>query len=163
MNPFIQNPETLIKLGNRIGRLLERVETPVGLIIILTIIAEQYTDLSLTVLRVIAMLSLATLYFFSSYAQESDKEVNGLSRFIIKLSGYGSSIATIGVLFTFEKWPGYNTALTSGCLVLLFCLVFIAYQRLSDRDGVIESNRAIVRIIILTVLCAGLYFFPAAI
>ncbi len=160
MNTFNKDPEYLVKIGTFINTKINKIETYVAIFSIITIALQQLLNQSLSIVFTGFLLILAMACFFSAIKSLPESEDSGINRFILKLTGYGSSLAIIGILFTISKWPGHNIPLNAAGLILIICIISILYIKILKKDSQLISTRIIIRIAILSAICAFLFFTP---
>jgi NADH:ubiquinone oxidoreductase subunit 6 (subunit J) len=119
----------------------------------LKLIHFRYNALFLT----ITFLSVAMIYFFSAFADESEP-LSGFEIFINKLACMASSIAIVGNLFILEHWNGYKPMLTVGVVILIILIpVFFIFKN-KNPDSKILTKNLLLRIIFISALSLVLYF-----
>ena len=160
MNSLNRDPEYLLRIGNFINSIINRLEFYVALFVVLTLVLQQVLNLDLSIVSTGFLLLLAVAYFFSAFKTLPEKEDSGINRFILKLLGFGSSIAVMGILFTISGWPGYEISLNSAGMMMIICIAAILFVKLLRKDSKVISKRIIIRICVFSVLVAFLFFTP---
>jgi len=159
---MIQNDqnEQLIKIGNWISPRLDKYEFIIVIVFLTALLFKMSTDLEISILIVLSLMSLSILYFFNAFSCSNDEKAGGVERFIVKLVSLSGSIVSIGILFRLEHWPGYNAMLISGCatLVILFPIIIIIKSKKPELS--IFNQRLLIRIILIASLGLFINFAP---
>src|ERR1039457_5350940 len=117
--------EQLSKIGNWVLSRLDKYESMIVLVFLVGFVLKVMTDLKVGILIVISLTTLAILYFLKGFSATGDENAGGLEIFVDKLVSFGGSVATIGILFRIEYWPGYHMMILSGCMTLAISLPII--------------------------------------
>lgn len=97
-------------------------------------------------------ITLSTYYFLEAYS--SSGEVGGMQIFLTKVTGLGSSIATVGLLFYAGKIPGATEMMLAGALSLVFTMILFIITGLKSATKNPRKTRRIIRILLLIALMA---------
>jgi len=145
----------LRKAGSWVNNLLEKYEIFAVALFLLFFFIDFFSDLPVYPFEVALLLFLALSYYMSGYACTKDATQRQI--FIQKLSGFGPSMALIGILFRIFNWPGYDIALSGGLIVMALFLIFYLVKRfILSKSGPL-SKRVVLRMLILSALCLFFY------
>src|SRR5512138_2179599 len=154
---MIQNTqnEQAAKIGNWIATRLEKFEAILFLIFIVAFMLKASTDLTVEIIIVLTLMTLATIYFFSAFAMINDEYAGSIESFLHKLASWSCSIAIIGILFTLESWNSAKLFLQIGCFTLIFVIPAIPYINSKKPELKFFNSRYILRLVVIC--CVGLF------
>ena len=101
---------------------------------------------------------IGIIYFFSAFAILEDPGITGFDRFIYKLNAFGSAVAIMGILFTFQHWPNYLMMITIGLPVLVISLIYILIRNNRRPEFELFDKWMIVRILLLIAISGAMIY-----
>jgi hypothetical protein len=106
--------------------------------------------------------TIAVIYYSSAFRPLPAGMQTWENAFIVKLSGIGTAVSAIGILFGALGWPGSGAMLIGGLLTQLMCCLFTSFyiRRLTDEKMRALFNRIIYRGIFFGLVCSFFYFTP---
>ncbi|MFZ5940386.1 MAG: GldL-related protein [Bacteroidota bacterium] len=149
----------LEKAGNWMKKRIAGFETTILILFILSLILELLLSVNLRIIITALLLITSSVYYFLAFAGAS-AENKSLEQFLNRLTGFGSSIMTIGILFKLNNWPGNGIALTGGLLVSAPCLLAFLYFRYIGNKPSLISGRTALRLLVMTAFILILYLVP---
>lgn len=147
------------RAGNWLKERIAPFETTILLLFIFFLIQEILLSVNLSIIIKVLLLITSVFYYFLAFAGTSS-ENKSLEQFLNRLTGFGSSILIIGILFKMYNWPGGSLALTGGLIVSAPCLLAFLYFRYIGKKPELISGRTGIRIFILCIFSLVLYFVP---
>jgi hypothetical protein len=145
------------KIGNFFQNKVLKYE-PLILILIVLLVGLVQLSIKPGIILTLTLTSIAIIYFFTAFAFKTESEFKPLDIFLHKILSLGSAIAIIGILFKIQKWPNDAMMLTVGAVTLGICFVVLIYQTVKQPETEKFNKITFLRIIILTIICAGLLF-----
>lgn len=154
----MENIDPRIKLGNYFQQKILKYEIHILILIVFIIGLRLLNLIPIGLILTLALLSVATIYFFSAFAAPLEDQTSALDIFIHKLLSLGSSVAIIGILFMSQKWPLGDTMITIGFMTLGICLIWLLYQKLNHPYPGKVNQIVLIRLIILLLISAAIYY-----
>jgi len=155
----VQN-EQATKMGNWIATRLDKYEVYIFLILIFALILKTTTYIPINSLIVLALMSMAVMYFFSAFANINFDYAGGLDIFFYKLASWGCSIGIIGILFRLQSWASYDLMIWVGCATILIILPFILYRRSKNEELKLFNSRFILRMVLICIIGFFMAYAP---
>jgi len=159
INKTPQN-EQLTAVAKFISTKLNKYEALIGIIFLIGLILKIKTDWNVGILIVLSLNTLAALYFLSAFSVYDDENAGAIEIFIHKLVSYSTSIATIGIMFSIQHWPGSSKLIVVGCITLIVLLPIILNIKSKKPDLIIFNQRLLLRIVLIAALGLLLNFAP---
>jgi len=151
-----QPPVFMQRFGSWINTKIWKIENYTLLFILLSIVLHELFQLETDLVIAAFLLILSMSYFFSAFRVPDIPELKGIHLFSIKLTGFGSSVASIGILFALFGWPGDSTALLSAMLVMGICIPVLLYmEQMGNR---FFPARMYIRLAVLILVSLLFYF-----
>jgi hypothetical protein len=94
----------------------------------------------------LSLVGLAIIYYLTAFRPIPDK--NKFDEFYVKLTSWSLSVATIGVLFTLQHWPGGQVVSRMGLISIAIALFFLIIERTVIKKGHSFEKQDIVRLLI---------------
>jgi hypothetical protein len=141
--------EQATKMGNWIAARLDKYEAFIFLILIFSLIVRTTTEISINILIVLTLMTMAVMYFFSGFANINFDYAGGLDIFFHKLASWGCSIGIIGILFRLQSWASYDLLIWIGCATMIIILPFIVYRKSKNEELKLFNSRYILRIVLI--------------
>lgn len=146
----------IIDLGNKIKARLPQYEKFLlaGIAICLLI---NYLHVPFSgVINSLLLSSMGVIYFFSAFSTLWESEVTAFDIFIYKLSGFGSSVLVIGILFIMQQWTGNRNMLIIGVFTLAIALIYMLLQNKKRSAAKPFDQWLIIRMAVLIIIALGL-------
>lgn len=155
-----QDNEMIRKIGQLIQRRLDKYELLLVALFIISILLKVAAFEPGEILLTLVLVTMACLYFFSSYGGIQQEQAGDLDTFLHKLLGWGSSVGCIGILFRIQNWEGYGLILLIGAatLAVSFIMLMIRIGKKPNLSAV--YYRWIIRIVVMLSLIALLRLVP---
>lgn len=154
-----QENEQMKLVANRIFSRLNDYEMILGILFLISLILKSVTNAPLSILVVISLLGLASLYFFSGFAALNDENAGGIEIFLHKLSCWALSVCLIGILYFLQRWKFSDLFLLVGSITSLACLAGIIWIRKNKPEIRFFTAHYIVRIVVFSVTGLFIFFF----
>ncbi len=152
--------EQATKMGNWIATHLDNYEAIIFLILIFALILKATTAIPINTLIVLAIMTMAIMYFFCAFANINFDYAGGLEIFFHKLASWGCSIGIIGILFRIQNWASYELLILIGCLTMIIILPFILHRRSKNEELKLFNSRYILRMVLICVVGLMLAYLP---
>jgi hypothetical protein len=146
----------VIDLGNKIKARLPQYERFLLAVIAICLLINYLHVLFSGVINSLLLSSMGVIYFFSAFSTQWEAEVTAFDIFIYKLSGFGSSVLVIGILFTMQHWPGNRNMLIMGLLTLVITLIYMLLQNKRRSAAKPFDQWLIIRMAVLIIMALGL-------
>lgn len=137
--------EQIIKIGNWVAARLNRFETILTFVFLLTMGLKMATKLDVNVLLILTLITLANLYFFNAFSVYEN--AGGMEIFLNKIVSICCSVSIIGILFRIQHWSGYEIMLPISCTTLIVSLAIMLYLKSKNKGSKIINQRMIIRIV----------------
>ncbi len=155
----VQN-EQATKMGNWIATRLDKYEAIIFVILVFALILKATTNIPINTLIVLALMSMAIMYFFSAFANIIFDYAGGLDIFFHKLASWGCSIGIIGILFRLQSWANYDIMILVGCATILILLPFILYRKSKNEELKLFNSRYVLRIVLICLIGFFMAYAP---
>ena len=103
------------------------------------------------IIVIVGLQSIALLYVITSL--NHNKEHSKKEQFTTKITGLGSGVLLVGILFKLLHWPGSNMQLIVGSIVILALLIYS-----SIKEELIIKKETKLRLVIILIIGLFLYF-----
>lgn len=121
--------------------------------IILSVLLIKFLNFPFSgTLNILVLGIIAIIYFLSSFRSFSQSDMTSTDLFFIKLFGVSSSISIIGILFSFQNYPGNMRMLFIGSISLIMVLIYILIQFRNQPEYKAFSKFQIYRIVFLLII-----------
>jgi hypothetical protein len=146
----------VIDLGNKIKARLPQYERFLLAVIAICLLINYLHVPFSGVIGTLLLSSMGVIYFFSAFSTLWETEVTAFDIFIYKLSGFGSSVLVIGILFTMQQWTGSRNMLIIGILTLVIALIYTLLQNKKRSAAKPFDQWLIIRMTVLIIIALGL-------
>jgi len=152
--------EVAIKIGNWLAPILNIVEAILFAIFVFALIMNTSTGMSVDILLIVVLSTMALAYFFHGHATVNFVNVGAMDVFYHRLTSWGCAIGTLGILFCLQNWPGYEMMIWLGVANGVIILPFVLYRKSKYRDIKLYTFRYVLRIIVICVFGFTLAYVP---
>lgn len=94
-------------------------------------------------------LLFSVIYFFSSFQSFNPVNISKFDSFFVRLCGWASSIALLGIVSNLMKIESYREMLLIGSVSLIIVLIYILYQKSNNPENVVFNKWVIIRCVML--------------
>jgi hypothetical protein len=142
-------PQKPSEIGNLVRDKILKYEFIFLLIIVLTY-AGKLLNLPFPIEIVFfSLMTIAIIYFFSTFQTPEKIGLTGFDLFFVKFCAISSSVAVMGILYSFLKISGYKEMLLIGSFSLLPSFVYILNYRIKNQDSGIFTIWVLFRCLLL--------------
>jgi hypothetical protein len=151
------DPKT--RIGDFIQSKILKYEIQILVLIILILLLRIFNIPFTGMIGTLVLMSISVIYFFSAFAIPDNPELTAIDNFIYKLTAIASSVVIIGILFLIQHWPNGKMMITIGLISIIASLSYIVYQKISSPEEEKFNNLILLRIIVLSIISAGVLYF----